>query len=768
MNPFKQSESHNELTREADRHRAQWSRRTALRRGAQAVVLAAVPWAPEGWRGHACGHSEPNAGGEPEPACAARSTREALSSQELNIWLELRQDNSFRLYIPKAEMGQGVLTCYAMIAAEELGVRLDQLRVELAPATPELTDPRIGLSVTGGSTSVRGQFERLRQAGAAARDRILRAAARKLSTSAQSLAWDEAQIIDARSGKVFRAVDFIDEIADTPVSSGPLPLKPERDFVVLGKDTPALDAAAKVQGQIVYGHDVSFDGLRVASVRLAPVFGGQLGNLEALRGAFPLYAENLFSVDGGVAAVAPAGGGFWEAEQMLSSIGPAIVFTAPAVAAEFGESTLRQLLAAALGADRPEAEVRRTGDPEARFLAADRRVEATYHVPFVPHMCMETMTCTVRLQRSGAGIERAELWVPTQSPRAVIELAARVLNKRESEITVHSTHLGGGFGRKAQTDCVLQALQIALQIEEPVKLIWSREQDTTHDFYRPAFAARCVAALSAEGSVDVVMARNAGPSIFEALGIPRRGVDPTSVDAFADNPYAFPHELYTHQSLRVPVPIGFWRSVGASQNAFFIESFVDELAHATGTDPIVFRRRLISSAGSESERSRLLRVLKAVEDLSEWGLQDRSSGRSKGVALVKSFGTIVAQVAEVSVSRRKDITVHRVWCVVDCGRALNPLHLRAQMESGIVFGLSAALAQKVTVESGACQESNFDSAPVLFPSQMPEVVTEIINSGAPLGGVGEPGTPPIAPAVANAVFRLTGDRLRELPLRLPG
>ena len=685
-------------------------------------------------------------------------------SEELNLWIALHPNSTLEIFVPKAEMGQGVYTSFAMIIAEEMNLDPEQLKVVFAPSTTPYTDSKKGLSVTGGSTSVRGQYNRLRLAGAAAKERIVQGVAFALGRNPAQLMFENGLVQDPSTGESWMPGEFIGSISEVEVEGeveelevqNPA-LKDESSFDVLGKEWPSLDRKLKTEGKPIFGQDVVIPEMRMAAIRQAPVFGGTLSqqNFQTLKQQHPEL--ELYLVNGALALVSESS---WQAQRSLDQLD--IPFESGGGDPSFNDEVLKQALKQALETNDGVKEVERIGLSTEESLEGDGQMVADYFVPFLPHMCMETMVCVAKV-----GADRAEIWVPTQSPGRCVEAVAKQLSLPPENIQVHATHLGGGFGRKVNTDCVEQAVSIALQSGKPIKLMWSREEDTQHDFYRPAFAARFSAKLCQNGTIESVSFRNAGPSILRSIaeqngrGAPE--LDPTSVEGLADSGYHFPNLLVNHVEITTPVPLGFWRSVGASQNGFFVESFVDELAHLAGKDPLWFRMDLLKN------EPRMQNVLRQCAELANWDSGPSEPNRAYGVAIVRSFGSVVAQIAEVGFEQqggREVFRVHRVYCVVDCGFALNPLNVKAQMESGIVYGLSAALSSQVSIEGGRCVQGNFNTARVLSPRRMPKVVTQIVNSGSELGGIGEPGTPPIAPAVANALFRLNGTRLRKLPLEL--
>jgi isoquinoline 1-oxidoreductase beta subunit len=536
-------------------------------------------------------------------------------------------------------------------------------------------------------------------------------------------------------------------------------LKTPAEYRLIGKPLPRRDSPAKVNGQAVFGIDVRPEGLLYAALRMAPVLGAGVAGFNAAKvAAMPGVVKvvdvssALAPFSGAGAGIAVVANGWWQAKQAAQAL-PVRWSASPhdALSSESVFDGFAKALAEESGYAYFES-----GSQDAPELAGARTVHAEYRAPFLAHATMEPQNCTAQVVNG-----KVRLWAPTQVPSIAVDVAAKVAGVAREDVSIEVTMLGGGFGRRLETDMVAQAVAVAMQTRgRPVQLIWTREDDTGHDVYRPAALARYTARLKADGRVlawDSKMASGAiGHQYFPRnLGLPGVGPDKTTAEGEFDLQYAIANRRSRHVAVESFVPIGYWRSVGHSHNAFFKESFADELAHAAGQDPAAWRRALLQ------EHPRHLAVLDAV--LARAGTPPE--GRAHGLAVHQSFGTVVAQVAEVSV-QDKEIRVHRVVCAVDCGLAVNPNIVAQQVESSVVFGLSAALAGEITFAGGQPQQSNFGDYPVLRMGQAPEVETIVMPSAAPPEGMGEPAVPPVAPAVANAVFKLTGQRLRTLPLRL--
>lgn len=663
-----------------------------------------------------------------------------------NAWIRIGADDRVTILVARSEMGQGVVTSLPMLVAEELEVDLAQINVEMAPAAPDYINPMIGAQLTGGSTSVRSAWEPLRQAGAAAREMLIGAAAQTWGVAASECRAERGAVIHAPTGRRLTYGQLTAKAATLPVPDEVL-LKEPADFRIIGKPAPRLDTPEKVKGAAVFGIDVRVPGALTAVVLRPPVFGGKLARVEADKAKAVPGVRQVLPIESGVAIVAD---GFWpalrgrEALQVRWESGPNAELTSARITERFQEA-----------AQRPGAVARNEGNAAKAMASAAKTWEAVYQVPYLAHATMEPMTCTAHVRK-----DICEVWVPTQNQTGVQKVAAAITGLPPEAVKVHTTYLGGGFGRRSEQDFVADAVQIAKAVGAPVKVIWTREDDTQHDFYRPATYNRLGAALDDAGNPTAWTHRIVGPSIMSRVFPDRvkNGIDPTSVEGAANIPYAIPNIHVDYVMMDVGVPVGFWRSVGSSQNAFITECFIDELAAAAKADPYEFRHRLLSNA------PRHRAVLELAAEKAGWG-QPLAPGRARGIAVAESFGGFVAEVAEVSVSKEGAVRVHRVVCAVDCGTVVNPDTVEAQMEGGIVYGLTAALKGEITIKDGRVEQSNFHDYPLLRIDEMPAVEVHILKSAEPPGGVGEPGTPPIAPAVANAVFAATGKRIRRLPVR---
>jgi isoquinoline 1-oxidoreductase beta subunit len=667
-----------------------------------------------------------------------------------NAFLRIAPDDTITVVLAHSEMGQGVWTSLPMLIAEELDADWSRVRAEHAPAAQVYAHTGFGIQATGGSTSTSSEFDRYRQVGAIARTMLVQAAAQRLGVSADQCRTENGAVL--ASGQRLSYGALAEEAARLPMPER-VALKDPSQWKLIGKRTRRLDTPEKITGRAGFGLDVHFEGLLTAVVARSPVFGGSLKSFDDKAALAVPGVRKVVAVPSGVAVVADH---FWAAQRGRDALkvdwdpGPGASLDSAALLVEF------QKLAAAGG--RVAAS---RGDAGAALAASKRKVSAEYVVPYLAHAPMEPLNCTVRI-----GADRCEIWTGTQFQTFDQLAAARITGLRPDQVELHTTFLGGGFGRRGnpRSDWVSEAVHVAKAAGAPVKTVWTREDDVQGGFYRPMFLHRVTAALGKDGLPAAWDHTIVGQSIVAgtpfAQAMAANGVDHSSVEGVADSPYlqAIPDHRVQSRDFEAPIPVLWWRSVGHSHTAFVMESMMDELAAAAGSDPVAFRRKLL--AGSP----RQLAVLELAAAKAGWG-KPLPAGRARGIAVHESFGSHVAEVAEVSVEGGQ-IRVHRVVCAIDCGIAVNPATIEAQMQSGIAFGLGAALKGAITFKDGRVQQSNFDDYRLLRLPEMPRVEVHIVPSLERPGGVGEPGTPPIAPAVANAVAALTGKRLRALPLRV--
>jgi isoquinoline 1-oxidoreductase beta subunit len=663
-----------------------------------------------------------------------------------NAWIRIEPTGGIAFIVARSEMGQGVMTALPMLIAEELGVGLDQITVRFAPAAPEYTNNLIGQQLTGGSTSVRDAWTKLREAGALARWLLLQAAAERWGVAADDCRVERGEVVhpDAQTRLTFG-------VLATAAAAVPLPpgvfLKDPEEWTIIGTPAPRLDAPDKINGRARFGIDVRLTGMLLASIERCPVFGGKLESFSADAAKAVPGVEAVVAVSSGVAVVAKTTHAALRGRRALEvvwDLGPNAALSSAAIRTEFERRF-----------GEPGVVVRNEGDPDAAWSSAARTLEAVYEVDFQAHACMEPMNCTADVRADGC-----DIYVPTQAQTRSQRTGMEITGLKQEQVRVHTSFLGGGFGRRGEQDFVRDAVELSKALERPVQVVWTREDDIRHDFYRPAGLSRLRGGLDVDGMPVLWKHHIVSPSILARVSpaATADGVDRTSVEGAENLPYAIPNIYVDYSLANTPVPVGFWRAVGSSQNAWITECFLDELAAAGGQDPLELRRRLLA------EQPRHLGVLNLAAAQAGWGTPCQT-GRQRGIAVAESFGSYVAQVAEVSVDGGQ-VRVHRVTCAIDCGFVINPDTVRAQMESCIVYGLTATLKGAITLEQGRVQQGNFDDFPLLRMSEMPDISVHIVPSTEPPGGVGEPGLPPIAPAVCNAVLAATGAPVRRLPIRL--
>ncbi|MEK6743036.1 MAG: xanthine dehydrogenase family protein molybdopterin-binding subunit [Nitrospirota bacterium] len=663
-----------------------------------------------------------------------------------NVYLRIAPDDSITVVVSKSEMGQGVTTSLPMIIADELEADWKQVRFVSAPAADAYKDPVWGMQSTGGSTSVRHMHETLRKAGAAGREMLIAAGSEALKAPLRECAAVNGVVRHMRTGKGLSYGKLVFEASRLPVPQNPT-LKKEGQFKYIGKAMPRLDVPEKSTGKAMFGIDTFAPGMLYAVMARPPQYGAEPAavNKEAAKQVKGVQA--VIEGPRGIAVVADTLDAAWKGRAVLN------ITWQNAKAPALDTSTLEKDIAARIG--EPGLVAKSLGDAKAALAAATKKVEAEYRTPYLAHATMEPMNCAASVTA-----ERCDIWAPTQNQGGVKGMAVKATGLKPEQVFVHTTYLGGGFGRRFETDFAEEAVNIAKTAGMPVKVVWTREEDFQNDFYRPANYTKIEAALDDKGKVTAWSHKIACPSIFARVfpGMMKNGIDNAAVEGVTDLEYDVPNLLAEYVRVDLPVPVGFWRSVGASHNGFIIESFVDELAAAAGKDPLEFRLGLLQ------KHPRAKRVLETAAQKAGWGRKP-AKGQAVGIAYHLSFGTYVAQVAEVSVDRATGtIKVHKITCAVDCGSVINPDTVAAQMESGIIMGLSAALKEKVEFAGGGVKTTNFGDYDLLRMSETPEIDVHIVTGKDPLGGIGEPGVPPAAPAVANAVFAATGVRLRSLPM----
>jgi isoquinoline 1-oxidoreductase subunit beta len=664
-----------------------------------------------------------------------------------NAFVRIRPDDSITLVMPQVEMGQGTYTSMPMLIAEELEVDLAKVGLEAAPADDKLyANPLVGFQVTGGSTSVSGWWEPLRRAGATARVMLIAAAAAQWNVDPASCRAEKGEVICDLTGQRLRYGALADVAAKLPVPDN-VTLKDAKDFTLIGTPAKRLDTPDKVNGKAAFGIDAMIPGMKFATVAACPTFGGKLANLDDSKAMAIKGVRQVVRLDNAVAVV---GDHTWAAMEGLAALdidwddGPnANVSTAEIV---------RQM---ANASQKEGVVVRKEGDIAKGLANAATKIEAIYEVPFLAHAAMEPMNCAVHVRA-----DSCDIWVGNQVVSRAQATAAQVTGLPPEKIRVHNHLLGGGFGRRLEVDGITQAVAIAKQVDGPVKVVWSREEDIQHGVYKPYFFDRITAGLDAQGMPIAWHDRITGSSVFARWAPPafKNGFDSDTIEG-AEPLYNLPNFLLEYVRYEPPgLTTGNWRGVGPTHNVFVVESFIDELAAAAKKDPVEYRRTLLDKS------PRLLGVLNLAADRAGWGTS-LPAGVARGVSVQFVMGTYLTQIAEVEVSKEGEVKVRRVVCAVDCGQMVNPDTIVAQMEGGIIFGISAALWGEITLKGGRVEQHNFNDYRVLRINETPVIEVHLVKNGEAPGGIGEPGTIGIAPAVANAIFAATGKRIRRLPIK---
>jgi isoquinoline 1-oxidoreductase beta subunit len=676
------------------------------------------------------------------PAAAA-----APASFAPNAMLTIDQTGTIALALPKTEMGQGVYTSLTMLVAEELEVAPQAIRVDI----PDGATGRFGKldQGTGGSTSIRECWEPVRQAAANARAALVTAAATRWQVPVAQCHAEAGQVVHAASKRTAPYASLVAIAAGMPVPDK-TPLKTAATgFTVIGKPQHRLDSHAKVTGAAEYGIDVRLPGMKIATLAQSPVFGGKLATVNEAAALMVKGVRQIVRMPDAVAVVADH---YWAARKGLEALAPTWQDGTNATAAQ--AAIVAGYARAAQG---PGASAMAEGGLDAAMMTkalsgAVKRVAAVYEQPFLAHAPMEPGNCVVHVGDGGC-----EIWTGTQVPGSARDEAAKALGVPVEKVVLHNRLMGGGFGRRLEADYILRALDVAKQVQAPVKLVWSREEDLQHDLYRPFYHDAIEAGLDAQGKPVAWTHTITGSSIMARL-YPEyyKGVDSDAVDGSVKTPYVLPAQRVEYIRHESAVPTSWWRGVGGARSAFVVESFIDELAHAAGADPIAYRRSLTSDPRTQA-------VLDLVAEKSGWHTP-APAGRARGVALINTWDTYMAQVVEVEKHPENGVRVVKVTAVVDCGQPINPLGIEAQVEGGIIFGLTAAMFGEVTIANGRIEQSNFHDYRLLRISEAPTIATYIVPSDQAVGGMGEPPVATIVPALANAVFALTGKRIRKLPI----
>jgi isoquinoline 1-oxidoreductase beta subunit len=661
---------------------------------------------------------------------------------EPNVWIKITPDDSVRIMLSMIEMGQGVMTSMPMLVAEELDFDWTKIKTEWAPADAKYGNPNFGgQQLTAGSNSVRGMWKIMRESGAAARSMLVAAAAQQLGVPESQLTTDKGQVIHAASNRRVNYGALVARAATLPVPKQ-VTLKDPKQFKVLGKDTLRLDVPEKVNGTAVFGMDVKLPGLLTARVLRSPVFGGKVASFNADKAKAVAGVRNVVQISNGIAVVAD---NYWAASK-----------GAQAVEVKWDEGRLATLDSAAIMksykalAEKPGAVARNDGNADTVAGTFERQYEA----PFLAHACMEPMNCTADVKAGSC-----DVYVPTQGQTASHQAAIAASGLKPEQVKIHTTYLGGGFGRRGEADFVTEAVEVSKAVGRPVKVVWTREDDIQHDYYRPISYARMWGAVDATGKPTVFKQRTVQQSLMKRVGgLPPNGVDFIALDGVANLPYDIPNVKVEYVEGDPGIPFGFWRSVGASFQGFAVEAFVDELAATAKKDPYQFRRDLLG------KHPRHLAVLNLAAEKAGWSTPV-PRGRGRGIALMECFGSILAQVSEVSVDQNGAVKVHKVVCSVDCGWAINPDTIKAQMEGGIIYGLTAALKGEITIDKGRVVQRHFGDYQMMRVNEMPEIEVHIVASSAEPGGIGEPSTALAAGSLVNAIYSATGKRIYSLPIR---
>ena len=678
------------------------------------------------------------------------AAKTALKIIPTNAWLHIGTDDSITFFCDRSEMGQGVYTALPMLLAEELGVSLARIQVEFAGADPAYTNNMIGTQITGGSTSVRDAWVKLRTAGAQAREMLITAAAAQWGESAAGCHVEEGVIVSAHGNRLgFGAVAEAAAALSVPKD---VKLKPRAHYQLLGKEQPRLDTPMKVDGSAQYGIDVRLEGMLYAALAQPPVLGGKLKSVDDAAAKAMPGVRAVLTTSSGVAVVADS---WWRARKARDAL---------VLRWDAGPNAKLNSTGIALGLRKAAATTGRSarsdGDAAAAIAAAvhggGRLLRADYQLPLLAHATLEPQNCTAHVTADGC-----DIYVPTQIQIVAQATAAQAAGLKPEQVRVHTTFLGGGFGRRLESDFIPAAVEASKAVGKPVKLLWTREDDMTHDAYRPPAFDQATAVLDSSGKLTAWQLHLVGPSITARMfpAVVEKNIDPFAIEAAANFPYNVPNVSVDYLRHEIGINVGYWRSVSHALNCFVAESFVDEIAAAAGKDPLQFRRSMLEG------KPRFLGVLQALS--SDAHYETPATGHTHGIALMEGYGTYMAQLADISIERGK-MRIHRIHVAIDCGQMVNPSIVRAQCESAVIFGLSAALWGDISIDGGRVRQSNFDSYRVARINEIPKISLTLIDSSESPGGVGEPATALVAPALANAVFRATGKRLRSLPFAKHG
>lgn len=681
------------------------------------------------------------------PFASRESEAAAADGFAPNAFIRIGGDGKVVLTMPYVEMGQGTYTSIPMLIAEELEIGLTQVQLEHAPPSDKLyANPLLGVQATGNSNAMRGAWQPMRKAGATAKAMLVAAAAKRWNVDLASCRAENGEVHHAPSGRKLSYGELAADAAQMPVPET-VTLKSPAEFKLIGTPAKRLDTPSKINGTAVYGIDARPPGVKIATLAQSPVFGGRVKRVDDAAAKAVNGVRQIVKLDDAVAVVADHMGA---AKKGLAALtiewdeGPHAKLATTDIARELEAATTK-----------PGAVAQNIGDADKALAGAATKVEATYQLPFLAHATMEPMNCTVHVRPDGC-----EIWVGNQALSRVQAVAAKMLDLPPEKVVVHNHLLGGGFGRRLEVDGVIRAVQIARQVDAPVKVVWTREEDIQHDMYRPYWFDRISVGLDASGKPVAWNNRFAGSSVIARWAPPafRDGLDPDTTEGAINLVYDIPNFHVEYVRVEPPgIPTAFWRSVGPSHNVFVAESVIDEMAAAAKQDPVEYRRALLG----KSPRAKAALELAAAK--AGWGGK-LPAGRGRGVSLQFVFGSYLAQIAEVEVAKDGSVRVHRVVCAMDCGTVVNPDTVQAQLQSGINFGVTAALYGEITLKDGRVEQGNFDSYQMLRIDQAPAIEVHIVPSTEPPGGMGETGTSGIVPAISNAIFAATGKRLRKMPV----
>ena len=673
---------------------------------------------------------------DPQKSLAAKTK----IKNELGLWIRISSDDTITLIVPSSEMGQGVNTSLPMIIAEELDANWEGIRTETAPANSDYKNPEgFGAQNTGSSNSVKGFWVLLQETGAAAREMLISAAAQRWNVPLEECDTKLGYVIHKNTNKKLSYGKLAVAASKIDIPSSPT-IKSKEKYSLVGKSIQRIDVPEKVTGAAKFGIDIRLPEMLFATVRQSPIFGGEILSLDKVAAKAIRGVKAVLPVPNGIAVVAD---NTWRAKKGMDALNPQ--FTGGETTKLSSQNIHNKLITAL--------------DEEGKAkIDTEKSLDLEYEVPFLAHSTLEPMNCTASVKGSSC-----EVWVPTQNQGMSMDVTKEITGLNDEQIKINTTLLGGGFGRRGETDFVTQAVTISKSLSKPVQVTWMREEDMQHDFYRPACISRFQIGLNKEGLPIQWENQLAGPSILKrfvaAMGW--FGFDPTSTVGANELPYTIPDFNFDYSLVETGVPVGFWRSVGSSYNAFFTECAIDEAAILANQDPYEYRLKLLK------DQPRYLKVLEKVAKNANWG-KPLPKNHGLGLAIHKSFGSIVSTVIEVSSNASGIIKLEKAWIVIDCGKVVNPDIVKAQMEGGFIFGLSAALGEEITLKDGRVEQSNFHDYSILRLKGSPKISVEIIESGSEIGGVGEPAVPLAAPALTNAIFSASGERIRSLPLSKHG